>query len=459
MRFFIFLRIILLVFIFSQSLNATNFNLQAKELEIKDFINIVSKLTNTNIIMVDIPKYNLEFAINDDISGEELLEILKLSLQTKGFVFLKDNNIYKIVDRSNNKYKIRKIIELKNIESKEISEFFINSYDKNLVTFDIDKNTNKIFLYGFEKDVNEIEEFIKELDVSKEQIFVEAKIIELSLSKIKEIGFKYGLNSALYSGNSLYNLSSELGLKAGSVELPIGFDYPTKMVKSSLNLWSALSLLEQDGVIEIVSEPSILALNNQESSIYIGKRQSIQTSTSVDKNGNPIPHIERVDIGLLLKVKPRLTKNDKVMLDIVVEQEESNSKESTLYPMSDKKEILTSAIVENGENVILGGYIQNKEFIANEKIPFLGDIPAIGGLFRHKSDMIDKKSLVLILTPYIVPKDQNLTILQEQISRLKSLEKSYYDNIKQQLLSPIDKNQNSSNKEYNQIISKLGVVK
>ena len=73
--------------------------------------------------------------------------------------------------------------------------------------------------------------------------------------------------------------------------------------------------------------------------------------------------------------------------------------------------------------------------------------------------MIDKKSLVLILTPYIVPKDQNLTILQEQISRLKSLEKSYYDNIKQQLLSPIDKNQNSSNKEYNQIISKLGVVK
>jgi general secretion pathway protein D len=107
------------------------------------------------------------------------------------------------------------------------------------------------------------------------------------------------------------------------VELPIGFDYPTKMVKSSLNLWSALSLLEQDGVIEIVSEPSILALNNQESSIYIGKRQSIQTSTSVDKNGNPIPHIERVDIGLLLKVKPRLTKNDKVMLDIVVEQEAS----------------------------------------------------------------------------------------------------------------------------------------
>ncbi|NLO18250.1 MAG: hypothetical protein GX118_08750, partial [Arcobacter butzleri] len=94
MRFFIFLRIILLVFIFSQSLNAINFNLQAKELEIKDFINIVSKLTNTNIIMVDIPKYNLEFAINDDISGEELLEILKLSLQTKGFVFLKDNNIY-----------------------------------------------------------------------------------------------------------------------------------------------------------------------------------------------------------------------------------------------------------------------------------------------------------------------------------------------------------------------------
>ncbi|MEJ5168123.1 MAG: secretin N-terminal domain-containing protein, partial [Arcobacteraceae bacterium] len=420
-------RIMFSVFILSNVLYANNINFKAKELEIGDFIVMVSNITNTNIIIVDKPQYKIKFSFNDNITKEELFEILKISLESKGFGFYQNGNFYKIIDKSNDKFKIRKTINLQNIESKDISEFLVNSYDKNLVTLDINKNTNSVVLYGLEHEVNEIEEFIKSIDINKEQVYVEAKIVEISQAEIKNIGMKYGLNSALLSGNALYTLSSELGIKGGSVTIPSGFDldYPSHLVKSSLNLWATLSLLEKNGALEIISEPSILALNNQESSIYVGKRQSVQTSTTLDKNGNPIPHIERTDIGLKLKVKPRVTNDLKVMLDIIVEQEETNSNENSLAPISDKKEIRTSAIVESGENVILGGYIQNKTYKVEDKIPFWGDIPAIGELFKHSSDNIDKKTLVVILTPYIVPKDKNLTILQDNLSKLKLLEKSY----------------------------------
>ncbi len=455
MNFFYIFRIILFVFILSIDIYANNINFKAKELDIGDFVVMVSNMTNTNIIIVDKPKYKIEFALSDKITQDELFEILKVSLESKGFGFYKSGKLYKIVEKSNDKFKIRKTVNLQNIESKDIADFFINSYDKSLVTLDVNKNTNTIVLYGLENEVNEIEEFIKSIDLNKEQVYVEAKIIEISHSKIKNIGLKYGLNSAMTSGNALYTLSSELGIKGGSVTIPSGFElnYPSHLVKSSLNLWATLSLLEKNGALEIISEPSILALNNQESSIYVGKRQSIQTSTTLDKNGNPIPHIERTDIGLKLKVKPRITNDLKVMLDIIVEQEEANSSENSLAPVSDKKEIITSAIVESGENVILGGYIQNKTYKLNEKIPLLGNIPAIGELFKHKSNNTDKKSLVLILTPYIVPKDKNLTILQDNLSKLKLLEKNYSSNIVETLENK--KELKADNSYYNNILNEL----
>ncbi|MEW6550883.1 MAG: hypothetical protein AB1389_02035 [Campylobacterota bacterium] len=453
MNFFYVIRIILFMFILSSIIYASNVNFKAKELEIGDFIVMVSNITNTNIIIVDKPKYKIEFALSDTITKDELFEVLKVSLESKGFGFYKSGNLYKIVDKSSDKFKIRKTINLQNIESKDIADFLVNSYDKSLVSLDINKNTNSVVLYGLENEVNEIENFIKSIDLNKEQVYVEAKIVEISHSKIKNIGMKYGLNSAMTSGNALYTLSSELGIKGGSVTIPSGFDldYPSHLVKSSLNLWATLSLLEKNGALEIISEPSILALNNQESSIYVGKRQSVQTSTTLDKNGNPIPHIERTDIGLKLKVKPRVTNDLKVMLDIVVEQEDVNSSENSLAPISDKKEIITSAIVESGENVILGGYIQNKTYKLNDKIPLLGDIPAIGELFKHTSDNMDKKSLVLILTPYIVPKDKNLTILQDNLSKLKLLEKNYSSSLAQKLVNL--KEEHIKNSEYKDIVN------
>lgn len=208
--------------------------------------------------------------------------------------------------------------------------------------------------------------------------------------------------------------------------------------------------------MKIISEPSILAINNQESSIYVGKRQSIQVGATLDKNGNPIANIERIDIGLRLKVKPRITNDAKVMLDIVVEQEEANELSNTLQPISDKKEIITTVIVNNGENVILGGYIKNKSLNSVDKVPYFGEVPLLGTLFTHKSSMNDQVSLAIVLTPYIVTHEQSLMDLQEELKNLKVLQSLYYQNIIEKIqTNKVEYQQNTNNRFYSDIIDKI----
>ncbi|WP_200415212.1 type II secretion system protein GspD [Arcobacter sp. FWKO B] len=454
--FFYLFRIMLYAIILSNTIFAdTKIDLRVKELELVDFVHLVSKTTKKNIIMIDKPKGSVEFALFSKISENELENILDTTLQANGYALIKNNDIFTIVDKSKINTKSRKIIELKNIEAQFIQEIISNSYDKDNASVDVDRYGNLVILYGNEQYINKLEAFIKELDIEKLQIYVEAKIIEISEIGFREVGFKYGLNSALLSGNSLYTLSAELGLKGGKVTIPSGFDlnYPTSLVKSSLNLWTTLSLLQTNNALEIISEPSILALNNQESSIYVGKRQSIQTSTTTDKNGNPIPNMERVDIGLSLKVKPRITSDNKVMLDIKVQQEEASENGASLSPVSDKKEIQTTAIVQSGENVILGGYIKNKSNVIEDSVPFFSSLPIFGNLFKYNKDSKDKISLVVILTPHIVPSSKDLTYLQYELTKLKMLESKYSKDLLNKLeYKKEDKTLNITNDLYSEAL-------
>jgi len=444
--FFLSFRIILLVFLFSCVLSANeSIKVQVKEIAISDFIHLVSKTTNKNIVIIDKPEGNIEFALSSNVKEDELIDILQATLETKGFILVENGSFYKVVNQKSN-IKNTKVILLKYIEASTIHTMMVNSYNKELISFDIDQDSNSIILYGTDAQINSFEKILQAMDKPKIQIYVETKIIEISQNKLRDVGFKYGLSSAMVSGNSLYTLSAELGSRGVSGVMPYGFNlkFPSDLVTNSLNLWTTLALLQKNDALEIISEPSILAINNQESSIYVGKRRSIQISTTLDKNGNPIANIERLDIGLRLKVKPRVTNEQKVMLDIYVHQEESNSAENSLQPISDKKEIQTTAIVNSGENVILGGYIKNKTYNSVDKVPFLGDMPILGNLFKYNSDSSDKISLVIILTPYIVENDKDLIDLQQELSKLKMLEAKYSKELLDNL-QVIEKEKFSSN--------------
>jgi general secretion pathway protein D len=279
---------------------------------------------------------------------------------------------------------------------------------------------------GQKDELEYYKELVQKLDSDRQQVYVQARIIEVSEKGIKNVGLKYGLDGFQSGSGGLATFSSTLNggtSSLGQVNQMGGLDLKT--MTSGLALGVTVNLLNQNGAADIVSEPSLLCINNKQSSIYVGETRSIKTGTTTTTGGNISDNYVREDIGLTLKVKPRISNGDKVALEITTKMEDVGQTTTNGQPNTTKKDITTTAIVNNGESIILGGYIKEKNEKTIDKIPLLGDLPLIGALFRNSFEVKDKINLVVIITPYIVPKTKDLTYVRNQLAELKVLEDKF----------------------------------
>ena len=177
-----------------------------------------------------------------------------------------------------------------------------------------------------------------------------------------------------------------------------------------------------------MSEPSLLCINNKESSIYVGKTESVLTSSVQGNSTTDLARntYKRQDIGLTLKIKPSISSGDKVTIKTSLIQEDTAGGQPGL-PITTKRQIETTAIVSNGESVILGGLIKAKYDDKETKIPLLGDIPIAGNLFKDRERIRDKVNLVVILTPFIIKNSEDMRKLKKHLYRLNQLEERYYE--------------------------------
>lgn len=485
-------------------------NVNFKDLRIVDLIKITSKIINKNILITQDIEGTVDFIPNKPLSKNELVKILYITLEDKGYTLVEENNILRVIKFSEAK-KETSIVKLKNIKADfakksldEISKSILNQDIKkqnisiienifdNSITFiaekkdieyltkyikDIDDNSislkkevklinlknidasnilkiledivskkensdsvnkpiisldiesNSIVVMGNTEEITYINSLIKELDVEKAQVYVQARIIEVNDELVNQIGISYGIFAGNANNNGLTAFSSSLNGGSDSISLlkdAIGIDIPD--IKSGLALGASLNLLKQNGALDIVSEPSILAINNKESSIYVGETISIKTSSSVTDGGTTRENFQREDVGLTLKVKPRISNETKVTLEIntILEGVKTTQTVSGNADTS-KKEVKTTAILNNGESVIIGGLIENKIETTNQKVPLLGDIPLFGELFKNNISNNKKNNLVVIVTPYMIPKTKDITFIRNKLSQLKNLEDKYLE--------------------------------
>ena len=294
----------------------------------------------------------------------------------------------------------------------------------------VDEESNAIVVMGPSDEIENIGSLVAELDKEKGQVYVQARIIEVNDKLIDEIGVQYGIFGGTAGSNGLATFSSSLNGGSDSIFVvpdTIGLKIPD--IKSGLALGATLNLLKQNGALDIVSEPSILAINNKESSIYVGEKISIKISSSETTSGNERTNFQREDVGLTLKVKPRISNEDKVTLEIntILEAIKTTQTKSGNADTL-KKEIKTTAILNNGESVIIGGLIENKVESTNQKVPILGDVPLFGELFKNEVINSKKNNLVIIVTPYMVPKAKDITYVRNNLAQLKNLENKYLEN-------------------------------
>ena len=169
-----------------------------------------------------------------------------------------------------------------------------------------------------------------------------------------------------------------------------------------------LNALTIDSKTNVLSTPSLLTLDNQEAEIVVGQNVPFITGqyTSTGTTGsvtNPFQTIQREDVGIKLIVKPQINEGDTIQLEI--QQEVSSINASSLNTsdiITNKRTIKTTVIVENGHVIVLGGLIDDDLQQITQKIPFFGDLPLIGGLFRSNSTKKIKRNLMIFLHPVII---------------------------------------------------------
>jgi len=323
---------------------------------------------------------------------------------------------------------------------------------KAMVVSDVERNALIVLATG--EQIRNIRETVKKIDIPKVQVYVKARIVEINKNLAKQIGLKYGFEGGKITSMGLYSLAGNMGASSlmisqtllgflnqgGSKTIyndagnPIGTETSTPFsfdsnISQLFALGAKLDLLKQNGAAHILSEPSILCTNNKEASIYVGQTQSIltQAQQTTQGQGNIINNYSREDIGITLKVKPRLSSNNKVTLEVETQIEDvlPGSSASADRPTTTKRKVLTNAIVNNGETIILGGLIKSAGGKTTTKVPFLGDIPVLGELFTSRGNAQSKTNVVIYLTPYIVRESGDLQRLRTALAELEEIQAKY----------------------------------
>ncbi|NOZ88137.1 MAG: type II secretion system secretin GspD [Deltaproteobacteria bacterium] len=318
-----------------------------------------------------------------------------------------------------------------------------------------DKATNSLVIVASSRDYASLRKVIKKLDIRRRQVFVEATILEVSLKKDNKAGFAWnagkvlgvsGEDIPLFFGTNLSGLSS-LALTDPSILSGIAAGLRGPDVKGTENLIPGLSTplpsfgailiaLQENSNVNVLSSPHILTTDNEEASITVGKNVPfIMGFTGYGGAGrtggyysNPVVSIQRQDVALTLKLTPQINESDYVRLKVEQEVTElAKGGDVRTGPITSKRAAKTTVVVKDQQTVVLGGLMQDKVSEGSAKVPFLGDIPVIGWLFRFTDKTKEKTNLLIFLTPYIIkdPSDFRKIFKRKMRERKEFIERFY----------------------------------
>lgn len=286
-----------------------------------------------------------------------------------------------------------------------------------------DRSTNSLIITAPEAVYNNLRSVIDQLDRRRAQVYVEALIAEVTADNATEFGVQFqhsNLNSSGATGFGGTNFSSGggniLGLAANprnaakGVNLAVAKGVLTLPDSTQiLNLAMLARFMETQANSNILSTPNLLMLDNEEAKIVVGQNVPFVTGQYTNTGGgttpaNPFQTIERKDVGLTLKVKPQISEGGALVLQIFQESSSvvATSLASASGPTTNKRSIETTAVVDDGEIIVLGGLVQDSYSTGAEKVPLLGDIPILGQLFRYDTRQRSKTNLFVFLRPMIL---------------------------------------------------------
>ena len=291
----------------------------------------------------------------------------------------------------------------------------------------IDARTNTIIVNDTQPFIDKIRNMVDLLDVQVKQVMVEARIVRATTDFTKEMGVKWGIlsqgitnNNHLLVGGSdttLWNLrdpqESDLGGFTYDIQRPDNLNVDLGVTSqgasriafglislSDFMLDLELSALQADGYGEVISTPKVLTADKQKATVASGSQIPYQSAEG--GGANAVSTTEFIDATLSLDVTPSITPDGKVQMELNITSDSPGNPTPTGQLTINKNQINTNVLVDNGETVVLGGIFEQETRNAQTKVPFLGDLPYLGRLFRKDVKSDNKRELLIFVTPRIV---------------------------------------------------------
>jgi general secretion pathway protein D len=307
-----------------------------------------------------------------------------------------------------------------------------------------DKATNSLIVVSTGRDFLAIRDVIRRLDQPRKQVFIEAMILEIQLSDETDVGTSShgglptpGGNSLLIGGVQTPSLASlqlssllgATGLIGGVIGAPLANS--TQFLGTSIPSYGILfQALANQANTNILSEPHLIAIDNEDAKFSVGNNIPYQAGLSFGGIGlpggttgasSPVgsigQNIQREDLNLEFNIKPHISGEDQVRLEIEQNDKDEGAKDPQLGPTWTERKLKTQVVVHDQESVVIGGLIQDRDVYSVNKVPVLGDIPLLGYLFKYTTKTKAKTNLLILLTPYIIKDPSDLAQIRERKQR------------------------------------------
>ncbi|MGD9773493.1 type II secretion system secretin GspD [Diaphorobacter sp.] len=290
-----------------------------------------------------------------------------------------------------------------------------------------DPTTNSLIITAPDPLYREIRAVIDKLDGRRAQVLIESLIVEVSANKVAEFGIQWqgvlgnngstmgviGNNSGV-GGRNIIDLA--LAAASGNVSALSGAKPASGLnfavaprVNGNYYLGALANFLENTGDANVLSTPNLMTLDNEEAQIVIGDNVPFPTGSYANTGGNngavnPFTTVERKDVGLMLRVRPQINENGTVKLTLY--QEVSKIAAGTLTntngPSTSKRSIESTVLVDDGSVIVIGGLLEDNYSLGQDKVPVMGDLPVVGGLFRNEKRQRQKTNLMVFLRPLVI---------------------------------------------------------
>jgi type IV pilus assembly protein PilQ len=425
-------------------------SLNFQNIEVRSLLQVIADFTNFNIITSDSVTGSVTLRLQD-VPWDQALDII---MQAKSLGQRKTGNVIWIAPKdeinAKEKLELESLVSHQNLEPLRTQSFQMNYAKAADVAVQLtasgggassssrmlstrgstisEPRTNQLFVTDIPSKLEQVQQLIAKLDVPVRQVLIEARIVEASDTFGKSLGVKFGGADlrAQRGGDGGYSVGGENRVAIGSsyanavaatgaggvadltsnfVNLPAVGQGGANAATFALSLFSSasnrflnleLSALEADGKGKIVSSPRVVTADQKEASIEQGVEIPFQRATSSGATA-----IEFVKANLSLRVTPQITPEGSIIMDVEVTKNSIGQTTAAGLAINTKR-VKTQVLVENGGTVVIGGIFEMNEAENETKVPFFGDLPGVGNLFKSRSKTSNKQEMLVFITPKVV---------------------------------------------------------